>query len=57
MAWMRPGGPRMLIQGSDPHAAHQRSHVLASDDHPCESQQIAQHSAAGKGMLEMEFIA
>ena len=57
MARVRPGGARVLVQRRDPHAAHQRGHMLALDDHPCESQQIAQQPTAGKRMLEMEFIA
>jgi hypothetical protein len=57
MARVRPGGARVLVQRRDPHAAHQRGHMLALDDHPCESQQIAQQPTPGKGMLEMEFIA
>jgi hypothetical protein len=44
----------VLTQGHDPHPAHQHGHVLAPDAHACEPQQIPEHPAAGKRMLEVE---
>jgi len=47
---------RAAVQRLDPHPPHQRSHMPAADRDPFAAQQAAQHPAAGKRGVEMQFV-
>ena len=49
-------GLGLLVNGGDPHASHERAHVLAADRDPLGTQEIAQHPAPGERQLEGELI-
>jgi hypothetical protein len=46
----------LAVQRLDAHAPHQRAHVPAADLDALQAQQVAQHAAAGKRVLQVHLV-
>jgi hypothetical protein len=46
----------LAVQRLDAHAPHQRAHVPAADLDALQAQQVAQHAAAGKRVLQVQLV-
>src|ERR1019366_1218997 len=56
VAWRGFRGVWLAIDGLDSHPFHQRLDMPAADLQALLPQQAAQHSAAGKGIIQVEFV-
>ena len=53
---MPPAGVGLLVHRHDVHCAHQRRDVLATNEVAFAFEQVAHHTAAGEGVLEVQLI-
>jgi len=56
VAGHRFAGVRTAIDGCDPHALHQARHVAPADRDALPVQEVAEHPAARKRVVEMQFV-
>ena len=56
MGRMAPAGIGLPVQRLDTHLLHQRADVLAANHMAFPPEHVAQHPAAGKGILQVQFV-
>ena len=56
MRGMPRTGLRAAIDRGEPHALHQRAHVIAAHRRAFPAQQVAEHPTAGEGILQVQDI-
>ena len=56
VAGRRLRGVRLSVDRLDAHSLHQRRDVKTADDDPFTGEEIAEHTASGEGILQMQFV-